>query len=227
MIALIDFKDEVIMTREEAEKLKLNYTEYSKDSHEGVRVGISNGKLVNMSSYMRYTDELTKNEDGSYMNEKGEEVPSYMIAERPTEYLDWVYVEQRGHLVDLFDFAPKCKHTYYITKSVQPEVTATTDITHVLKLVADKTNAINKTLDTLAQKTFNKPANVHIGGGLLTTYNELMLRENECTDELQKYLVDGWRIIAVCVQPDQRRPDYILARYNPKLDASCTSRAQR
>ena len=42
----------------------------------------------------------------------------------------------------------------------------------------------------------------------------LLLLSDACTDELQGALRDGWRIIAVCPQPSQRRPDYVLGRYN-------------
>jgi len=40
--------------------------------------------------------------------------------------------------------------------------------------------------------------------------------ENACTMELQRYLDDGWRILCVCPPNDQRRPDYILGRKEPK-----------
>lgn len=33
-----------------------------------------------------------------------------------------------------------------------------------------------------------------------------------CTERLQDELSQGWKIVAVCVQPDQRRPDYILGK---------------
>jgi len=36
--------------------------------------------------------------------------------------------------------------------------------------------------------------------------------ENACTQELQKQLDLGWRILAVCPSNDARRPDYILGR---------------
>lgn len=39
---------------------------------------------------------------------------------------------------------------------------------------------------------------------------------NGRTDVLQEQIAKGWRIIAACPQPDQRRPDYILGRFNPE-----------
>lgn len=58
------------------------------------------------------------------------------------------------------------------------------------------------------------------GAGLFAV-TETLLMENACTDALQSRLSDGWRIIAVQPQPDQRRPDYILGRANtPGLPTS-------
>jgi hypothetical protein len=33
-----------------------------------------------------------------------------------------------------------------------------------------------------------------------------------CTDSLRGYLEDGWHILAICPQPKQRRPDYVLGK---------------
>lgn len=44
--------------------------------------------------------------------------------------------------------------------------------------------------------------------------NEVDWIENACTQELQRRLDDGWRILAVCPPNAQRRPDYILGRHN-------------
>ncbi len=69
----------------------------------------------------------------------------------------------------------------------------------------------------LSVETLNQKCDVHIGGGLLMTVNETLLLEDSCTDNLQKELNSGWRILAVNVQNDGRRPDYVLGRYNPEL----------
>ncbi len=60
----------------------------------------------------------------------------------------------------------------------------------------------------------NQKCNQHVPGNLLSHYNETLLLEDVCTDYLQESLDKGWRIIAACPQPDGRRPDYILGRYN-------------
>lgn len=46
----------------------------------------------------------------------------------------------------------------------------------------------------------------------LLLIDEVTWREDECTEQIQSMLDDGWRIIAVCPPNAQRRPDYILGR---------------
>lgn len=65
-----------------------------------------------------------------------------------------------------------------------------------------------------SSNAFNEKCHVHIGGSLLITINKLLLLENACTDNVQSHLAAGWRIVAVTVQPDGRRPDYILGKCN-------------
>lgn len=65
---------------------------------------------------------------------------------------------------------------------------------------------------------YNAHANVHMAGNAMSSYNELMLCENSCTDAVQEHLSEGWRIVAVCPQAS-RRPDYILGRYNMTFGA--------
>ena len=67
---------------------------------------------------------------------------------------------------------------------------------------------------------FNEKCEVHIGNLGLLHINQLGYTTNSCTEELQSILNKGWRILAVCPQPDQRRPDYMLGRYNPNAGAS-------
>lgn len=60
----------------------------------------------------------------------------------------------------------------------------------------------------------NTRCNVAVAGLGLLTVDEVQHENDCCTHQLQDLLNDGWRILAVCVQPDQRRPDYILGRTN-------------
>lgn len=40
--------------------------------------------------------------------------------------------------------------------------------------------------------------------------------EDACTQDLQRQLDDGWRILAICPPHAQRRPDYILGHHDQK-----------
>lgn len=62
----------------------------------------------------------------------------------------------------------------------------------------------------------NENCKVAVAGLGLLSVNQVEVRLDLCTDELQRDLNNGWSILAVCVQPDQRRPDYILGRWVDK-----------
>lgn len=76
-----------------------------------------------------------------------------------------------------------------------PEHTTTDELVYMLKRALDA--------------NFNTKVEVHVPGDALMKINELRLVEDACTDTVQQMLNDGWRILAICPQP-QRRPDYIL-----------------
>lgn len=64
----------------------------------------------------------------------------------------------------------------------------------------------------------NPKVDVHVPDLGLLMMNEIELLEDGCTNALQGKLEDGWRILAVCPQPDQRRPDYVLCRGGKGVD---------
>lgn len=61
-------------------------------------------------------------------------------------------------------------------------------------------------------QSYNHKVNVHVPGLGLLLIDEVEVMTNECTRSLQGYLEEGWRILAICPQPDQRRPDYVMGR---------------
>jgi len=63
---------------------------------------------------------------------------------------------------------------------------------------------------TKAQELFNEKCNVHISGNELMRIRRVEVFNDFCTESLQDKLDEGWQIVAVCVQPNQRRPDYVL-----------------
>lgn len=95
---------------------------------------------------------------------------------------------------------------------------AVTTKANVSKQLADLANKPIELLTGSSGNTYNNKCEVHMPGQALSMYNDVMLLEDTCTDVLQTHLANGWRIIAACPQPTQRRPDYILGRYNPQLD---------
>ena len=218
MIALISFKEDLVITRKEAEKLKLQFTEHR-------RYGYRNNRLEKMSESCYYKDEVTEKDNEYFKDDK--KIPSYYVYDRPINYLDWVSIKQNNQLVDLNWFALNCNYPFYVEKCIKSEEASVENIQTILYELEQKTKKIDNTIDKMTQQTFNQKLNVHVGGGLIVTYNDICLKEDCCTDGLQEELNNGWRIIACCIQPDQRRPDYILGRYNPSLDVCDASEAKR
>lgn len=92
--------------------------------------------------------------------------------------------------------------------TVEREVGAT-----ALNAVLLALNEIAERMGVYSQEQqFNGKCEVHVPGFGLLMVDEIGVWENACTDTLQRALDDGWRIVAVCPQPNQRRPDYVLGR---------------
>lgn len=92
----------------------------------------------------------------------------------------------------------------------QIEILEKVEPTH-LEQIAQQLRDIEQKVARYSQgRQHNDVVNVHISdvGMMQVRYVEYLL--DACTEDLQTYLDEGWRIIAVCPQPDQRRPDYIL-----------------
>jgi hypothetical protein len=64
----------------------------------------------------------------------------------------------------------------------------------------------------------NERVKVVVPGPALQTYDMVKVENDCCTDHLQRRLTEGWRILAISVQPDQRRPDYILGMDSKQLN---------
>lgn len=56
------------------------------------------------------------------------------------------------------------------------------------------------------------PTQVVLPGLGLLAIKQTTVLYNVCTDVLQVHLDQGWRILAVCPQEGNRRPDYVLGR---------------
>ena len=74
-------------------------------------------------------------------------------------------------------------------------------------------SVIEKTVKSVTDnRFFNEKCQQEQPSNSLLSINQTMLLEDACTDNLQNHIADGWRILAIQPQPDQRRPDYILGR---------------
>lgn len=101
-----------------------------------------------------------------------------------------------------------------------------------LSNAAEKAQQIVDKLESLLNSSFpevnyNSKCDVHVPGLGLIALNRTLLLEDSCTDALQDALNDGWRIIAACPQPDSRRPDYILGKYDPEYKSGNADGAAR
>lgn len=91
---------------------------------------------------------------------------------------------------------------FEIEKRVEP---------HHIEQVAQRLRAIERKVVQYSQdQQYNDVVNVHVADVGLMKVRHVEYQLDCCTEELQDWLDRGWRIIAVCPQPDQRRPDYIL-----------------
>lgn len=59
---------------------------------------------------------------------------------------------------------------------------------------------------------FNERVQVSVPSNSLTAIKEVKVCEDYCTELLQEWLDKGWSILAICPQPNQRRPDYIIGK---------------
>lgn len=125
-------------------------------------------------------------------------------------------VVSRDRYLELLEAKTQLKLDQVISVNVDPA--------EVFQQVSERYSA-GLELPVSGGNTYNSKCEVHMPGNMLATYNQVQLLENSCTDMLQASLAQGWRIIAVCPQPDRRRPDYILGRFNP--DNFCAEVASR
>ncbi len=155
---------------------------------------------------------------------EGEKWADYATANPAEVYEKYPYWSSFELDMDQTEFLAYCQHTEQprITKSRVQKVTIPSE--HMPEQLANQTMLMEQVLNLnercIEQLTrastlcFNDKVGVPQPGLGLGQYNSLMLCEDACTDRLQGYLDDGWRIIAVCPQPDSRRPDYVLGIYD-------------
>jgi hypothetical protein len=86
---------------------------------------------------------------------------------------------------------------------------------HPIYELKQQVEAMRRRLDQVPTEPgtyVNNRVDVHVPGNALLLIDQVKVCENMCTDALAAELEAGWRIVAACPQPDQRRPDYVLGR---------------
>lgn len=95
------------------------------------------------------------------------------------------------------------------------KVNAQVSATNIFDMIETHTALMTKQFEQLTKlstQTFNEKVVVPNMDSFISKINQTMLLEDCCTDYLQQHLSKGWRIIAICPQPNQRRPDYVLGK---------------
>jgi hypothetical protein len=83
------------------------------------------------------------------------------------------------------------------------------------------TRITDSLIGTQGDKLFNNRLEIHQPNMPLFTYNKFINLDDCCTEKLQDdYIDEGWRVVAVIPQPDQRRPDYIVGKYIKDSDGN-------
>lgn len=119
---------------------------------------------------------------------------------KPTDY-HWDSYE-----IDIVKLASAGAQFEILQASEKEEVSATIAI-------HDRLLAIEKTL--LEKNITKREVNINIEQSheaFLTKLTKVEVKEDYCTEDLQRDLDDGWRIVAVCYQKGNRRPDYVLGK---------------
>jgi hypothetical protein len=100
----------------------------------------------------------------------------------------------------------------YCGKYTSPKehITPIYDVKSEVDIRAVIQSAVSSSVDAVG-RLFNQKCQQEQPGPNLMSVEETMLMQDCCTDDLQEALSKGWRILAVCPQP-QRRPDYVLGR---------------
>jgi hypothetical protein len=111
------------------------------------------------------------------------------------------------------------------------EILSCSDVGITHNDIVGQLTELSSKLDTFAKASgnlqYNERVEVYTPGMGLMLFNRTMLLSDACSDALQSELDNGWRIIAACPQPDQRRPDYILGRFEPDDEPGAGRSARR
>ncbi|MCA1027008.1 hypothetical protein LCM23_12980 [Cytobacillus kochii] len=127
--------------------------------------------------------------------------------------------DNNNYIVDLEKFTSTFPQLEFSIKGVPKSVGADhSDMITEMNKIAEKIDEAKNRFEKVVE--FNQKCDIHVPNLGLMSINKLAFAIDYCTEALQGLLYKGWRIIAVCPQPDQRRPDYILGMHVPDINDS-------
>lgn len=121
------------------------------------------------------------------------------------------YVWYGDYAGDLREISLACPRVVPHIKLKNAELDATA-FEHIMGTLAKLAEKVHNIPALPNERAYNEKVNVHVPGLGLLLLDEVEVLYDCCTTKLQDNLDAGWRILAACPQPDQRRPDYIMAR---------------
>jgi len=125
----------------------------------------------------------------------------------------------KEYLVDLDAFMLNYPTLKIRVRGIPQRSSKINDFSNVIEQMNTIQNKMENALNSFDKSIeFNQKCDVHVSNLGLLHINQVGYAVDKCSEELQDILNRGWKIIACCIQPDQRRPDYILGKYNPDGD---------
>ena len=155
-------------------------------------------------------------EEISYVRVRKETLTSLSSWDRdtPEEELHPSIVEPdrtKEYLVDATTLLTQFPYLEVTIKPVPSGLGSMNDLHAKIEALASKIQGVLSNFDKEIQ--FNQKCEVHVPNLGLLNINELAYANDYCTESLQDRLNEGWRLLSICPQPNQRRPDYILGRF--------------
>jgi hypothetical protein len=196
-----------------------------------VRISFENGQKVNKKQLEQLEKDLADNVETSqlYKKEDGYIGTIYLYSESDNPEDEDVKAgkkklvfpidsyeinSNKEYLADIEFFLSKHPELKIKLRGTPP--TFIQDYSSMIKEIIAIQEKFENALKSFDQKVeFNQKCDVHVANLGLLNINQLGYAVDYCTESLQEVMNSGWRIIACCVQPDGRRPDYILGRNNP------------
>lgn len=176
---------------------------YAECSHLKIN-GLAWEKENNPSFVYNIKDEVLRKEKNDYWD-------NLSLAEAILQHPKNVQPKSRSVVITQLEFE-QCYNWVEIKQFLDIEPSAqiqAIDLNKLAKAIGDQI------LGATGSNLFNQKLEIHQPNMPLFTYNDFTYITDCCTERLMEdYISKGYRVVAVCPQPDQRRPDYILGKYN-------------